>query len=373
MPKKILVADDSALMRRILCDIITSDERFEVADMASDGEETLNLIKKNKYDTVILDVNMPKKSGIEVLKEIRKQRISVKVVMVSTLTKEGAAVTLEALELGAVDFAHKPSSILDAKAEEYRQKLLDILRVTTSMGGPAKIRTDSETGILKKRTRINEVRTPKEKERFRLTKNKKLVAIASSTGGPKALQSIIPKLPAGLDAPVVVVQHMPKGFTESLAERLNGISELGVKEAKEGDVLEKGNVYIARGGSHLKMKQVGEQTVLQFSDEAPREGVKPCANFLYESIIDTDYEQVVCVVMTGMGTDGTEGIRNLIDKQGNKKIVVLAQDEESCVVYGMPRSVVKAGLADEIVPLESIAKEIIGNVGVNEYGCKPIS
>lgn len=190
---------------------------------------------------------------------------------------------------------------------------------------------------------------------------KKVVAIASSTGGPKALQSLIPKLPANLAAPVLIVQHMPAGFTEALAARLNTLSELSVKEAAEGDVLEQRHVYLARGGRHMNVgRQAGKQ-VIRYTDEAPREGVRPCANYMYESLMDSSYDEVICVVLTGMGADGTAGIKNLKEK---KKITVIAQNEETCTVYGMPRSIVISDLAQKVLPLEQIANEIIKNVGV---------
>lgn len=359
MAKKILIVDDSALMRRIICDIIQSDKRYEVSDIATNGDEALELILKNMYDAVLMDVNMPKKNGIEVLKELRNKGKHVKIIMVSSLTKEGADITLQALELGAINFAHKPASILDARAREYKEHLLEIVEEVAYMRLP--LSESKKVASSKTRTKILK------KERLQNMKNatgSKLVAIACSTGGPKALQSVIPNLPMNLDAPVVIVQHMPEGFTASLAERLNNLSEISVKEAAEGDVLKKGWVYIAKGGKHLKLINRGNENIITYSDEAPREGVKPCANYMYESICNTDYSKVICVVMTGMGADGTEGIQNLIEQKGQKELMVIAQNESTCVVYGMPKSVVKAELADEIVPLEGIAKEIITNVGV---------
>ncbi len=190
---------------------------------------------------------------------------------------------------------------------------------------------------------------------------KKVVAIASSTGGPRALQNLVPKLPANLKAPVLLVQHMPAGFTEALAERLNNLSALRVKEAREGDILEAGCVYMARGGCHMNVVRRAGNHVIHYTDEPPREGVRPCANYMYESLADTAYDEVVCVVMTGMGADGTAGIRNL---KAKKKITVISQNEETCTVYGMPRSIASAGLSEKEVPLEQIANEIIKNVGV---------
>ncbi len=191
---------------------------------------------------------------------------------------------------------------------------------------------------------------------------KKIVAIASSTGGPKALQALIPLLPANLNAPVLIVQHMPEGFTKALADRLDMLSEVTVKEAEEGDVLENGHVFLARGGKHMNAVRTGERHRIHYTDEPPREGVKPCANYMYESLTDCGYEEIVCAVLTGMGADGTAGIVNLKKK---KRITVFAQKEETCVVYGMPRSIVLAGLVEKELSLEQIAQEITKIVGVN--------
>ena len=191
---------------------------------------------------------------------------------------------------------------------------------------------------------------------------RKVVAIASSTGGPKALQKLIPLLPSDLSAPVLIVQHMPAGFTEALAERLDTLSELSVKEAQEGDVLLPGNAYLARGGKHMNVVKSGAKHVIHYTDEPHREGVRPCANYMYESLADCGYDEVICAVLTGMGADGTAGIKNLKEKT---KVTVFAQNEETCAVYGMPRSIVLSGLTDNGLTLEQIAQEIIRNVGVN--------
>lgn len=358
MVKKILVVDDSALMRRVLCDIINSDKRFQVVAKATNGLEALDLLSRNTYDAVVLDVNMPKMNGLELLKELRKYKISARVMMASTDTREGAKITLDALELGALDFIHKPHNAIDCREESFQEDLLRVLAVVVDSKPPVfesseRIRADRKTtgqilDIVKKRT----VSVP----------GNKIVAIASSTGGPKALQSVIPKLPADLDAPVLIVQHMPKGFTASFAERLNSLSEITVKEAAEGDELQKGVVYLAMGGSHMNVKRApGGRYLIHYTDEPNREGVKPCANYMYESLADSSFDNIICTVMTGMGADGTEGIRNLKDK---KKVHVISQDQESCTVYGMPRSVAMAGLSDQVVPLEQIAQEIILHVGL---------
>ena len=356
MMKKILLVDDSALMRRVLCDIINADERFQVVDEANNGEVALELLKKNTYDAVVLDVNMPKMDGIELLKELKRCGIKVRVLMASTVTVEGAKVTMDALELGALDFIHKPDWAYRCKTDEFVNRFVSLLDAVCK----AKL---LESGVETKReseTARQTIETIVRRNSQRIT-GKRIIALACSTGGPKALQSIIPNLPEDMKAPMVLVQHMPVGFTESLATRLNTLSKVRVVEAKEGDILEDGCVYVARSGMHMNLTKKGSDTVVHYSDEPNREGVKPCANYMYESLANSDYDEVVCVVLTGMGADGTEGIAHLKEK---KKTFVITQNGETCVVNGMPRSVIKAGLSDETVPLPLIAQEIILHVGV---------
>ncbi|MBR6665943.1 MAG: chemotaxis response regulator protein-glutamate methylesterase [Lachnospiraceae bacterium] len=358
MKKKILVVDDSALMRRVICDIINNDNRFEVADRATNGLEALDLLSRKSYDAVVLDVNMPKMNGLQLLQELRKYKISAKIMMASTDTKEGAQTTLDALELGAMDFVHKPENAFDCRGDVFKEEMLRILDAIANSNMPVIDNRLQQEAIKVKEQRVVEI---VQKQPIKRTGNK-LVAIASSTGGPKALQSVIPKLPKNLNAPVLIVQHMPKGFTATLADRLNAMSSIPVKEAAEGDVLLPGNVYLAMGGLHMNVQRnVAGTYSIHYTDEPSREGVKPCANYMYESLSDSHYDEIVCVVMTGMGADGTVGIRNL---EENKKVHVIAQNQESCVVYGMPKSVVNAGLTDTVVPLDEIAQEIILNVGV---------
>ena len=356
--KKILIVDDSALMRRVLCDIINSDIRFRVVDMAVNGVEAFDLLSRKNYDAVVLDVHMPKMDGLQLLKELQKFKISARILMASSDTKEGARVTIEALEHGAVDFVHKPDSALACRNLKFKDDFLQTLAVVAGSGAQVVEKCRKPVTVQTVKRNLNAgraVRNP--------SAGKKVVAIASSTGGPKALQSVIPKLPPDLKAPVLVVQHMPAGFTASLAERLDSLSRIHVKEAAEGDVLEAGNVYLSCGGMHMKVAPgAGGKYRIHYSDEPAREGVKPCANYMYESLIGSDFDEVVCVVMTGMGADGTKGIENL--KAAGRKTHVIAQEESTCAVYGMPKSLVNAGLADQILPLEQIAQEITLNTGV---------
>lgn len=357
--KKILVVDDSALMRRIFCDIINGEQRFHVADTAANGREALKLLQNNTYDLILLDLTMPVMDGISFMKEMNRLGNKTKIVIISTLVSQGADVTLEALSLGAVDFVKKPGGIFDVRGEKFSSMLI---RILSDVLLPDENRQDFDRGHGREEAVVSKV-TAKLSE----TGNKKtLVAIASSTGGPKALHEVLSGLPDGLNAPVLVVQHMPDGFTATLSERLDSICALHVQEASEDADIRKGNIYIARGGTHMTAARKGGSDRIAFLDKPPREGVKPCANYMYESLKDCSYERIVCVVLTGMGADGTQGIANLKE---HKELYVIAQDQESCAVYGMPRCVVAAGLANEVVPLDKVADAIIKNVGVSKDGC----
>lgn len=361
MKKNILVVDDSALMRRVISDIIESDIRFAVKDVAKNGVEALELITKNYriYDAVLLDINMPYMDGLEVLRHLKEKGISIKVIVVSSLVKEGAKETILALENGAFDFLTKPENYTEVKSERFKKGIINALCASCDIKDFNTSKTDNPIRKPKNDMSVGSVLPAKG--------CRKLVAIACSTGGPKSLKEVIPKLSPNLDAPVLIVQHMPVGFTKSLADRLDDLSLINVKEGQEGDILKKGCVYIAPGGKHLKVKEeLGKGFVITLSDEPPREGVKPCANIMYESIAGLSFDRVICVVLTGMGTDGTDGIKMLESKN---KIHVIAQDEKTSVVYGMPKAVAMAGLADEILPLDNIAEAIIKNTGVLNNGC----
>ena len=356
MKKNILVVDDSALMRRVLCDIINTDSTFEAKDVCRDGLEAYERLKTTKYDGVVLDVNMPRMDGLELLDRLQKDGIRATVIMVSTETTKDAEVTILAMERGAIDFVTKPTNIIEAKGENFRNRLLQVLS--------AVLKTERYT-----RGNRLDASKPTQAKKIVLRQNKnevksgnKIVAIACSTGGPKALQSVIPFLPKNLNAPVVLVQHMPAGFTKSMAERLNEISPIQVKEAADGDVLQKGIVYVAPGGKHMEIAKAADgRHKVVLNDMPAIGGLKPCANITYDSLIKSSYDEVVCVVLTGMGADGTNGIISLNQK---KPTYVIAQNAETCVVYGMPKAIVESGLVNEVVPLTEVAKSITKNVGV---------
>ncbi len=414
MKKNILVVDDSALMRRAICDIINSSNEYEATDTGRDGLDAYEKIKANSYDAVLLDINMPRMNGLELLQKLQKENIRVTVVVVSSLAKEDAKITIQAMEYGAVDFITKPENIIEAKGIQFRDNLTRLLdSVLPQMKGRAssalaKTSAASAAAAAKpsaaaaaasaaaakssvaaaaaKTSLLSAARStaPGSKaaagtpagqtgagaagstrtvpRKASSGGGKKLIALACSTGGPKSLQSVIPYLEKNMDAPMVLVQHMPIGFTKSMAERLNELSKVQVKEAEENDVLKKGWVYVAPGGYHLEVVAVKDGThKIHLSDAPAIGGLRPCANVMYRSLKRCTYDEIVCVVLTGMGADGTDGIREL---NRAKPIYVIAQDEPTCVVYGMPKAIAEAGLVDEVVPLTNIPKRIINQVGV---------
>lgn len=357
MKKNILVVDDSALMRKVICDIINSDNTFQATDVCRDGLEAYERLKVKRYDGVVLDVNMPRMDGLQLLERLQQEKIKASVVMVSTVTTKDAEITIRAMERGALDFVTKPTNIIEAKGDDFKRRLLGILNAVLKTEQYKAMEMQSVSAIRQSAAKI-----PPKKPNNGVRGKNKLVALACSTGGPKALQSVIPYLPKNLDAPMVLVQHMPAGFTKSMADRLNEISEIAVKEAAEGDVLEKGHVYIAPGGKHMEVKKNPDGThKIALSDMPPIGGLKPCANITYDSLRNCGYDEIVCVVLTGMGADGTKGIMAL---QRSKPIYVIAQDAQTCVVYGMPKAIAESGLVDEVVPLTEVAKTITKNVGV---------
>ncbi|MDD3172577.1 MAG: chemotaxis-specific protein-glutamate methyltransferase CheB [Herbinix sp.] len=361
MKKKILIIDDSALMRRVLSDIINTDNRFQVIEVAVDGLDGLNILQSraNEFDAVLLDINMPRMNGIELLAELKKQSIKATVIIVSTIAIKDATETIKALELGAFDFIKKPDSYLDVKSNLFSDSILECLATAT------KAESKDEKSIIpvnyqtKKPIMDSSLKkTPMQM----IGHSKKLVAIACSTGGPKALHTVIPKLPKNLDASVLIVQHMPGGFTKSLADRLNELSPLTVKEAEDGDIITKGTVYIAKGGHQMRLKKHADgRHYLSITEEPARHGLLPCADIMYESLEDIEIDQITCVVLTGMGGDGTAGISRLNKKHN---IYVIAQDEGTSIVYGMPKVIKDAGLVDEVVALNDISDAITKNVGV---------
>lgn len=344
MKIKVLVVDDSAFMRKVISDMISSDPNMEVVATAKNGEEALQMIVDHKPDVVTMDIEMPKMDGLTALKQIMEVR-PMPVIMLSSLTTSGAVETLKALDYGAFDFITKPTSLVKVSTPEIREELLSKIRIASKIKVSRPMFTPRETA------RVIET----DKRTSGRTKFKKLIAIGTSTGGPRALQDVIPYIPKDIEAGILIVQHMPPGFTKSLAERLDSMSQIRVKEAEDGDIINAGVAYLAPGDSHIKVTKQGGQFVIKLDNGDRVSGHKPSVDALMYSIASLGDRNVIGVIMTGMGADGADGMSKLKQNRG----FVIAQDEESCVVFGMPKSTIKLGVVDKVVSLSNIANEIV--------------
>jgi two-component system chemotaxis response regulator CheB len=350
MKTKVLVVDDSAFMRKVISDLVNSSSKLEVVGTAKNGKDAIEKVKTLKPDVLTLDVEMPVMDGIAALEVIMKE-MPMPVLMLSSITKEGAEATIKSLELGAIDFITKPSSIFKVNTEDMQKELVEKILVV------ANVKYRKPRSVMERK----KVEKPQARESLRARSRgnghiDKIIAIGTSTGGPRALQSVIPNIPGDINASIVIVQHMPAGFTKSLAERMNTMSQLSVKEAEDGESLKAGFAYIAPGDSHLRIVKSGKDYKIKLDKGELVSGHRPSVDAMMYSIADMGIKNIIGVIMTGMGSDGARGLENV--KQMNRGYII-AQDEESCVVYGMPKSTVDLGVVDKIVPLESIANEII--------------
>jgi two-component system, chemotaxis family, protein-glutamate methylesterase/glutaminase len=346
----VLVVDDSAFMRKVISDILNSDPNVKVMDTAKNGVEAIEKVKSCKPDVITLDVEMPIMDGLTCLKELQKYT-NVPIVMLSSVTRDGAEQTIKALENGAVDFITKPTNIFEMSNDEKKIEVIEKVKIAKN-----------STRI--RRENIKNLHIKPKSDIIKSSEIKKIVAIGTSTGGPKALQDVIPLIPGDVPAAFLVVQHMPAGFTKSLADRLNSLSEVTVKEAEDGEYLKAGYVYIAPGNYHMLVESDRSRNVLiRLSQSPPVVGHRPAVNVMMESLSNTGLTNLIGVIMTGMGGAGSEGIKLI--KNINKGYII-AQDEKSCVVYGMPKVAVQTGDVDVVVPLKSITNEIMKIVGVHK-------
>lgn len=351
---KLLIVDDSSLMRKILGDAVSSDPDIKVVGYGKNGLECVFLAEELKPDVITLDIEMPKLDGIGVLKEFQKKNINIPVIMVSSLTTEGASHTLEALELGAFDFFPKPTNFFSLSQETQKREIIEKIYVASK----AKKRMFSFSKV--KKTSI-QVEKPLNKPNIDSdimkgkvnTKFKNLILIGSSTGGPKALQAILPKFSKNLDAAVVIVQHMPAKFTKSLAERLNMLSNIRVKEAEDGECLNRGQAYIAPGDFHLKLREKDGKLYVELDQDEKWLGLRPTVDKLFESSIKVQHFNKVAVILTGMGSDGSKFLQKM--KQSTK---IIAQDEATSIVFGMPKAAIETNCVNEVVALENICESI---------------
>lgn len=362
---KVLVVDDSSFMRSVLARLIEKDERFEVVGKATNGQEGVDMAKQLKPDIVTMDIEMPVMNGLEALEKIMSTDPR-RVVMVSSLTEEGAAATVEALEKGAVDFIPKALQDKDRNIFQAAGALHDKLaaaagsHVQRRRSGQPELNKPSPQGerfgsaaALPSLARQVEVdKTALSARRKEKCPSAKLLLIGSSTGGPRALQDVIPHLPANLRVPVVIAQHMPANFTKAMASRMNVTSPLEVVEAQHGDVLKAGTVYLAPGGMLTRVKKEGVNLVVDVCEDPEKSYIyHPSVDALTESVNQSLGGDVLAVMLTGMGADGSKEFAKLQQKGA----YVIAEDESSCVVFGMPKSVIAENAACEVLPLADIA------------------
>jgi len=332
---RVLVVDDSAFMRKALSRLLGDDPEIRVVGSARDGYEALEKVQELDPDLVTLDVEMPRMDGLETLARIMESSPR-PVIMVSSLTEEGAEVTLRALDMGAVDYVPKSIGSNPLEVVKIRKTLCEKVKA-----------------VARRRTAPRPAFAPGSPRPTRLGPAR-LVAIGASTGGPPALQKVFSGLTEGFRAPVVVVQHMPRAFTKAFAKRLDAMGPLAVKEAETGDRLEAGQAFVAPGGRHVVVHRDGRGLVLQVTERPTDTLHRPSVDVTFGSVAEVPVPDALAVVLTGMGSDGAQGAAAIKARGGT----VVAQSPETCVVYGMPRAVVEAGVADAVLPIDRIAPAI---------------
>lgn len=372
---KVLVVDDSVFFRRRVSEILNSHPQLEVIDTANNGKEALEKVQQLRPDVVTMDIEMPVMNGIDAAREIMRVRPT-PILMFSSLTHEGAKATLDALDAGAVDFLPKKFEDIARDREEaitlLQQRVISISRhrvrpllsqrpATSSLSASRTPATSNSATPLRAAVPATENRPvrPAALNTRRSGKVYQLVAIGTSTGGPVALQNILTKLPGNFPHPILLIQHMPATFTAAFASRLNNLCQINVKEAADGDVVQPGTAYLAPGGKQMVLDGRPGAMRIRILDGGERMNYKPCVDITFASCARQYRDKVLAVVLTGMGADGRDGAK-LLHEQG---ATIWAQDEESCVVYGMPQAIVKAGIAAEILPLERVAQRIMIEVG----------
>jgi two-component system chemotaxis response regulator CheB len=334
-PVKVLVVDDSAIMRKLLSDILNGDKGIEVVGTASNGADALENIHNLKPDVVTMDIEMPKMDGLTAIQNIMVEN-SLPVIMVSVMDKRQADVTMKALDIGAIDFISKTSGTLSLDIEDAGRTLISKVKMA------ARIKISK-----RKETKVKPISYPK----FRWHKGDWLVTIGASTGGPKSIPEVLSRLPRNLPAATLIAQHMPKSFTKSFAERLNWYTSLEVREAEEGDEISPGVVLLAPGNFHLEV----DKKRIHLSDGPQINNVRPSVDVLMKSSAKSYGSRCIGVLLTGMGKDGASGMKE-IKKYGGKTI---AESKETCIVYGMPKAAIELRIVDKIVPLPQIASQII--------------
>lgn len=346
MPKiKVVVIDDSALIRSVLKEVINSQSDMEMIGAAPDPIVAREMIRELNPDVITLDVEMPRMDGLEFLERLMRLR-PMPVVMVSSLTERNSDITIRALELGAVDFVSKPKVDIQSGLKEYATEITDKIRAASKAHIPshAAPKNTIKTSVEENLTSINN----------RTISTEKILVIGASTGGTEAIKDVLINLPS--DCPgIVIAQHMPEGFTKSFSDRLNNICKIGVKEAEHGDRILPGHAYVAPGHSHLLLARNGTHYVCHLSQTPPVNRHRPSVDVLFDSAATSAGKNAIGIILTGMGKDGAAGMKRMHDAGAH----TFAQDEASCVVFGMPKEAIAQGGVDEVVPLSKMTYRIL--------------
>lgn len=356
---KVLVVDDSVFMRKLISRFIEEDPSLQVIGTAQNGSEAVQMVKELQPDVVTLDIEMPVMNGLEALKKIMVERPT-PVLMLSSLTQDGAQETIEALQCGALDFITKPSGSISADLFKVREELISKIKLAarTRVANLLPLNTNKNTLKIDIKQR-SIVPTGQRTMSF-----DQIVAIGTSTGGPKALELVITSLPAHFPYPVMVVQHMPPKFTQSLAKRLDSISGVRVVEAEDNQVVSGGTVYIAPGDYHMAVVEIKGEYRIHLHQQPPMNGHRPSVDVMYESVTKLSKLKRHYVIMTGMGSDGASG---MLQAKQSGPCSTIAESKETCVVYGMPRSAIEKQCVDFIVPLTQITSRILKVTGVATF------
>lgn len=348
---RVLIVDDSVVIRRVVSDVLGADAALEVVGTAANGKIALQRVEQYHPDIVTLDIEMPEMSGLETVTELKKRFPKIPVIMFSVATERGAQVTLEALARGASDYVTKPANVTspDQALEHVRAELIPRIKsLCPALGhGP-----EADAGVARE-GRLSG-RGVAQLERL------DVLAIGVSTGGPTALAEVLPRLPKGFPVPILVVQHMPPLFTKYLAERLAARSAIQVTEGHDGDMLEAGHAYVAPGGRHMVLERDGRGVRVKTNSDAPENSCRPAVDVLFRSVASVFGKNALAVVLTGMGQDGLRGCEEICEAGGR----VFAQDAETSVVWGMPGMVARSGLADEVLPLDRVADAVVRRAAI---------
>ncbi len=343
---RVLIVDDSALMRRRISDILSTDKEIEVLDYAKTGAEAIKKVVKMKPDVITLDLSMPDIDGLTALIYIMNE-VPTPVVIISANVAAGGSNALKALELGAVEVVNKPSGEISLDIEIVDQEII------------RKVKAASKVDVKRIRSVFNMFKNIAPAIRTKVSAGlSNIVAIGASTGGPKAIKEILPYFSADISSAFLFVQHMPAGFTRSMAERLNWLTKIDIKEAEDGDIIKAGHGYIAPGDYHMLVEMKNDDVVIRLNTAPKVNRVRPSITVMMDSVVKIFGARTIGVLLTGMGQDGVEGMRNIKNAGG----ITLAEDKSTCVVYGMPRAAIEAGIIDKVIPISHMGLEIIKHI-----------